>query len=186
MFAMLNQYLKNSLFQEAEMKLLRDKIRQYSQREIDLKKEIGSFEVKHADLVRSVQDLKHNNTELIKYKAKMENDHKKKVEQYESLKHTSEQLEKDNDETISNLQQTLANEAMERKAVHSKYKEIQQKFLEAEKAKQSLDNKNSENEAKLKEKAEELAELEKSTAKYKEELDSLNKILSYVKENYNK
>ena len=68
MFAMLNQYLKNSLSQEAEMKLLRDKIRQYSQREIDLKKEIGSFEVKHADLVRSVQDLKHNNTELIKYK----------------------------------------------------------------------------------------------------------------------
>lgn len=71
MFVMLNQYLKNSLSQEAEMKTLRDKIRQYSQREIDLKKEIGSFEVKHADLVRSVQDLKLNNSELIKYKVKI-------------------------------------------------------------------------------------------------------------------
>lgn len=116
----------------------------------------------------------------------MENDHKKMVEQFESLKQTSEQLEKDNDETISNLQQTLANEAMERKAVQSKYKEMQQKFIEADKVKQSLEAKNNENKAELEEKIIEVAELEKSLAKAKEELDALNKILSYVKENYNK
>lgn len=116
----------------------------------------------------------------------MENDHKKMAEQFESLKQTSEQLEKDNDETISNLQQTLANEAMERKAVQSKYKEMQQKFIEADKVKQSLEAKNNENKAELEEKITEVAELEKSLAKAKEELDALNKILSYVKENYNK
>ena len=177
MFSILNQYFSNSLSLEAEMKLLRDRIRLYSQREIEMKKEISSFEIKHADLIRSIQDLKQNNAELNKLRLQLELDNKKFVEQYECLKLSSEQSEKDYDETINNLQKTLSNESNLKRELQTKLKDTHQKFVEIDKLKQVVEAKNKELDAKLEAKVKEFDEL-------KSENDKIKSILSYVKDNY--
>ena len=142
-----------------------------------MKKEISSFEIKHADLIRSIQDLKQNNAELNKLRLQLEVDNKKFVEQYECLKLSSEQSEKDYDETINNLQKTLSNESNLKRELQTKLKDTHQKFIEIDKLKQVVEAKNKELDTKLEAKVKEFDEL-------KSENDKIKSILSYVKDNY--
>lgn len=100
------------------------------------------------------------------------------------MKQSFEQLEKDNDESISKLQQTLTNELIERKTCQTKLKEAQQKLVESEKVKQTYEQKTADLEAKLEEKNKEYEEKCEEYKKTKAAHDELNSILSYVKKNF--
>jgi chromosome segregation ATPase len=183
LIATINKYYTKNLSLESEIKNWRAKILVYSHKEIELKKEISGFEIKHADLVRSVQDLKHNISELNKLKQQSELDNKKLVEQYENCRKALETTEQETEDTINNMQKTLDNLISQKKLAENKMNDAFQKVKELDKLKQALENKNKELEKSLSEKSTTFDLKCKEYDTLKADYDNFKAILSYVKEN---
>jgi len=169
MARMLNEYLARCLSMEGILKQNRDKNREYSHMIARLTKDMASFEVKNADLVRCNQDLKLG-------KSQMSEELKKLQEQMNGLKSNFEKEQNDNEEAITKLQEQLKYEQVERKQVLGKLSEARLKVAEVEKGRQALEARNEEVEAEIEKKSEEFAKLKK-------EHDRVKEILSYVKSN---
>ncbi len=169
MARMLNEYLARCLSMEGMLKQNRDKNREYSHMIARLTKDMASFEVKNADLVRCNQDLKLG-------KSQMSEELKKLQEQMNGLKSNFEKEQNDNEEAITKLQEQLKYEQVERKQVLSKLSEARLKVAEVEKGRQALEARHEEVETELEKKSEEFGKLKK-------EHDRVKEILSYVKSN---
>ena len=122
MISLLNQYYSSILLAESEAKILRDKLRVMSQRELESHKEKNLIQLKYNEMVKTHQIYKENNLELNKQNQKLITDKQKLTEQFEILKKEFEQMEKDNQDSIENLQNALKTEKNSKSKLESKLK----------------------------------------------------------------
>ncbi len=176
MSLIVNEYLSRCMSLEQMLKQNRDKTREYSHMITRLSKDMASFEVKNADLVRCNQDLKLSNEQ-------MSEDLKRIEGQMDCLKTQFEKEQNDNEEAITKLQEQLKLEQVERKQVLNKLSEARSKVVEVEKVRQALETRNEEVEAELERKLKEFELKSVEFGKLKKEHDRVKEILSYVKSN---
>ena len=195
---MLNQHYASHLLHEIESKNLREQLRVYAQRELEIRHELSALSTRQNDSEAVQRDLASSNDKLRGELEELRGENAALCGQAEEaaaahakLRLDFEASERENEECVKSMQDIMATEAAAKKELAAKFKECFQKLNSAEQQKTAVEAKRKELEtqlesgqAELAKTAASLAEVTEANEKLKQEHEKLKAILSYVKENY--